>query len=42
MDADQGSMARLSTILDHCCQAWNKLADQPWLSIGMRQWAYGF
>ena len=31
-------------ILDHCCQAWNKLADQPWLimSIGLRQWAYGF
>jgi transposase len=31
-------------ILDHCCQAWNKLADQPWLimSIGLRQWANGF
>jgi transposase len=28
-------------ILDHCCYAWNKLADQPWLvmSIGTRQWA---
>lgn len=31
-------------ILAHCCQAWNKLADQPWLimSIGMRHWAHGF
>lgn len=31
-------------ILDHCCQAWNKLADRPWLimSIGLRQWAHGF
>ena len=29
-------------ILDHCCYAWNKLADQPWLimSIGTRQWAH--
>ena len=27
-------------ILDHCCYAWNKLTDQPWLimSIGTRQW----
>jgi transposase len=26
----------------HCCQAWNKLIDQPWLilSIGMRNGAY--
>lgn len=24
-------------ILDHCCDAWNKLADQPWsiMSISM-------
>jgi len=29
-------------ILDHCCEAWNKLVDQPWIimSIGLRQWAY--
>jgi transposase len=29
-------------ILDHCCAAWNKLTDQPWLimSIGLRDWAY--
>jgi hypothetical protein len=27
-----------------CCDAWNKLVDQPWLimSIGMREWAHGF
>lgn len=31
-------------ILDHCCAAWNKLADQPWriISIGMRDWAHRF
>ena len=30
-------------IVDHCCDAWNKLVDQPWriMSIGIRQWAYG-
>jgi transposase len=27
-----------------CCEAWNKLIDQPWkiISIGQRQWAHGF
>ena len=31
-------------IVDHCCDAWNKLVDQPWhiMSIGMRDWAHGF
>jgi transposase len=31
-------------IVDHCCEAWNKLLDQPWriMSIGLRQWAYRF
>ena len=31
-------------ILDHCCEAWNKLVDRPWLimSIGLRDWAHGF
>jgi transposase len=31
-------------ILDHCCDAWNKLADQPWriMSIGLRDWAHEF
>lgn len=29
-------------ILDHCCDAWRKLIDQPWriMSIGRRKWAY--
>ena len=29
-------------ILDHCCHAWNKLADRPWsiMSIGLRDWAH--
>jgi transposase len=28
-------------ILAHCCEAWNKLVDQPWtiMSIGLRDWA---
>ena len=28
----------------HCCEAWNKLIDQPWriMSIGLRDWAHGF
>lgn len=27
-----------------CCQAWNKLTDQPWriMSIGLRDWAHRF
>ena len=31
-------------LVDHCCQAWNKLIDQPWriMSIGLRQWAHEF
>ena len=31
-------------IVAHCCEAWNKLVDQPWkiISIGMRQWAHAF
>ena len=31
-----------SDIVDHCCFAWNKLADQPWriMSIGLREWAH--
>ena len=29
-------------VLDHCCHAWNRLADMPWkiMSIGTRDWAY--
>jgi len=31
-------------ILDHCCDAWNKLVDQPERikSIGLRDWAHRF
>jgi transposase len=31
-------------LLDHCCQAWNKLQSQPWrvISIGLREWANRF
>ncbi len=33
-----------SDILDHCCDAWNRLTDQPWriMSIGLRDWAHRF
>jgi len=29
-------------IVDLCCDAWNRLRDQPWriMSIGMREWAH--
>ena len=29
-------------IVDHCCDAWNNLIDQPWkiMSIGHRVWAH--
>jgi hypothetical protein len=31
-------------IVDHCCDACNKRADQPWriTTIGRREWAHGF
>lgn len=31
-------------IVDLCCEAWNKLIDQPWkiMSIGLRKRAHGF
>ena len=31
-------------LVDHCCDAWNKLVRQPWIvmSVGMRDWAQGF
>ena len=30
-------------VVDHCCEAWNNLVDQPWriMSIGLRNWAHG-
>jgi transposase len=34
--------ASYDDIVDHCCEAWNKLVDRPWtiMSIGMRDWAH--
>ena len=31
--------ASYAAIVDHCCDAWNRLAEQPWrvMSIGLRQ-----
>ena len=31
-------------IVDHCCEAWNRLVDQPWriMTIGRRKWARQF
>jgi transposase len=31
-------------IAGHCCEAWNKLIDNPWriMSIGLRNWAHRF
>jgi hypothetical protein len=36
--------ASYEDLLDHCCEAWNKLVDQPWriMSIGLRDWAHQF
>jgi len=33
-----------NAIVDHCCNAWNRLTNQPWriMSIGLRNWAHGF
>jgi hypothetical protein len=30
-------------IVDHCCDAWNKLIERPWtiMSIGLRNWVHG-
>ena len=35
--------ASYDTTVDHCCDAWNRLADQPWrvMTIGLRGWATG-
>jgi transposase len=34
--------ASYEAILDHCCDAWNRIIDQPWriVSIGLRPWAH--
>ena len=35
--------ASYAAIVNHCCEAWSKLAEQPWrvMSIGLRDWATG-
>ena len=32
-----------TNVVDHCCDAWNRLIAQPWtiMSIGLRDWAHG-
>ena len=34
--------ASYDDIVGHCCNAWNKLVDQPWriMSLGLRDWAH--
>ena len=36
--------ASYTDLVDHCCEAWNKLIERPWtiMSIGLRDWANGF
>jgi len=36
--------ASYEDIVDHRCEAWNKLVNQPWtiMSIGLRDWAHRF
>ena len=36
--------ASYNDIVGHCCDAWNRLVEQPWIimSIGMRDWAHEF
>ena len=35
--------ASYDAIVDHCCEAWNRLSDQPWrvMYIGLRDWFSG-
>ena len=35
-------LASCEAILDHCCDAQNRIIDQPWriASIGLRAWAH--
>ena len=34
--------ASYDALVDHCCDAWNRLVEQPWtiMSIGLRPWAH--
>ena len=31
-------------LVDHCCDAWNSLVEQPWriMSLGLRDWAHEY
>ena len=33
-----------NALIDHCCDAWNRLVAQPWrvMSIGLRDWTHEF
>ena len=33
-----------TNIVDHCCDAWNKLIARPWtiMSVGLRDWTHRF
>ena len=34
--------ASYDALVDHCCDAWNRLLEQPWtiMSLGLRRWAH--
>jgi transposase len=34
--------ASYDSLVDHCCDAWNRLVEQPWtiMSLGLRSWAH--
>jgi hypothetical protein len=42
-EASNSIFISFDDIVEHGCDAWNTLADQPWcsMSIGLRDWAYG-
>ncbi len=35
--------ASYDDIVGDCCDAWNKLVEEPWriMSLGLREWAHG-
>src|SRR5829696_9041088 len=35
--------ASYTDLVDHCCEAWNKLIERPWkiVSVGVRDWIMG-
>ena len=39
----QPGVCVIHAIVDHCCDAWNRITEQPWhvMSIGLRHWAPG-